>query len=245
VRVRRVHPFGMAPKEAILLQRWLAAQVVARGAAPKPLRVVAGVDCAPSPDGVLHAAVVLCMAPDWDVAEVATASAPPPMPYVPGLLSFRETPVVLEALRRLQGEPQVLLVDGQGIAHPRRLGFAAHVGLHVDVPVVGVAKSRLCGEHETPGAAPGAWAPLVHQDERVGAALRSKARCAPLYVSVGNRIGLLPAIRTVMATTTRYRLPEPTRHADRVSRALARASREPVTAGGGGRGRRPARPPRG
>jgi deoxyribonuclease V len=224
VKVRRVHPFGMAPKEAVLLQRWLAAQVVARGPAPKPLRLVAGVDCSPSRDGVLHAAVVLCAAPAWEVVEVSTASAPPPMPYVPGLLSFREIPVVLEALRRLQGEPDVVLVDGQGVAHPRRIGFAAHLGLHLDVPVIGVAKSRLCGEHAAPGTDAGAWTPLVHRGERVGAALRTRNRGAPLFVSVGNRIGLLPAIRTVLSTVTRYRLPEPTRQADLHSRALARAS---------------------
>ncbi len=245
MKVRRVHPFGMTPKEAILLQRWLAAQIVARGSGPKPLRYVAGVDCAPSKDGVIHAAVVLCEGPEWGVVEVATSSAPPPMPYVPGLLSFRETPVVLEALRRLQGEPDVLLVDGQGIAHPRRLGFAAHVGLHVDVPVVGVAKSRLCGEYSPPGAEPGSWSPLLDHGERVGAVLRTRPRGSPLFISVGNHIGLLPAIRVVMATVTRYRLPEPTRQADLRSRALARAATAALTSAAADRARRPARPRRG
>ena len=147
MKVRRLHPFDLPPADGIRLQRWLATRVVQTGSWRKRLKLVAGADCSPSPDGHLHAVVVLCEAPDWRVVEEASASALPPMPYVPGLLSFREAPLVLEALRKLRTTPDVLLIDGHGRLHPRRLGIASHVGLHVDVPVIGVGKTLLVGSH--------------------------------------------------------------------------------------------------
>jgi deoxyribonuclease V len=224
VKVRKIHPFDLPPREAVLLQRWLASRVMPHGGAPRPLRLVAGADCSLAPNGTLHAAIVVLEAPAFGLVEVATASGRPGMPYIPGLLSFRETPILLEALRRLSTRPDVLLVDGQGMAHPRRLGIASHLGLHLDLPVVGVAKSRLVGEHEEPGRARGEWTSLRHEGERIGAVLRTKDGVRPVYVSVGDRIGLLPAVRTVLACCTRYRLPEPIRAADRVSRTLARSA---------------------
>ena len=226
MRVRAaIHRFDVTPREAVALQRELAGRVRARGAAARRLRLVAGVDCALDGAGVLHAAAVLCAAPGWEVVAEASAAGRPGMAYVPGLLSFREAPLVLEALGRLEGEPQAVLVDGQGIAHPRRLGIAAHLGLHLDVPVVGVGKSRLVGEHEEPGPERGDSAPLVHRGERIGSVVRTRARVKPVYVSVGNRISLAAAVRVVLATCTRYRLPEPVRQADLLSRRRARGTR--------------------
>ncbi len=212
----------MPPKDGVRLQRWLASQVEPRGRFRRKLRHVAAADCSPSPDGTVHAAVVLCEAPDWEVVEEAHASAKPLMPYVPGLLSFREAPVVLDALRRLKTTPDVLLVDGHGLAHPRRMGIATHVGLHIDVPTIGVGKSRLTGAHDEPGRRFGQWEPLTDDGARIGAVLRTRDDVKPVYVSVGNRIGLLPAVRIVLSTVRRYRIPEPIRHADRRSRARAR-----------------------
>jgi deoxyribonuclease V len=151
LRIAHLHPFDLPPRDAIRLQTWLASKVVARGTLPRRMRLVAGLDCAVDRDQHVHAAAVVCAAPDWHVVETVSASAPAPMPYIPGLLSFREAPILLDALSRLRARPDLLLVDGHGIAHPRGLGLAAHLGLHVDVPVVGVGKSLLCGTHGRPG----------------------------------------------------------------------------------------------
>jgi deoxyribonuclease V len=226
VKVRRLHPFGpITHREGVRLQSWLASRVVAKGSLRRKIRLVAAVDCAPAPDGHLHACAVLCEAPTWKVVEEAHAAGEPPMPYVPGLLSFREAPLVLEALRKLRGEPDILLVDGHGRAHPRRLGIASHVGLHVDVPTIGVGKSLLVGVHGSPGTQPGNWAELTDHGERIGLALTTRRGVKPVYVSVGNKIGLIPAARIVLACVTRYRLPEPLRQADLRSRSSSRRAR--------------------
>ncbi len=223
MRVRRIHPFDLSPKAAIALQRELAARIVTTGGVGRP-RLVGGMDCSIARDGTLHACVVVCRAPDWHVVDEAYAAAVPPLPYISGLLSFRETPVELAALRALRTTPDVLLIDGQGLAHPRRLGIACHVGLFVDVPTIGVGKSRLCGEHAEPGPARGDRAALKDGRERLGTVLRTRDGVKPVYVSVGNAIGLASAERVVLRTATRYRLPEPIREADRRSRAKARGT---------------------
>jgi len=224
VRVRTLHPFDLPPADGIRLQRWLADKVVSRGSLRRRLKLVAGADCSPSPDGHLHAVVVLCEAPDWRVVEEASASAKPFLPYVPGLLSFRETPLILEALRKLRTPPDALLVDGHGRLHPRRMGIASHIGLHIDVPTIGVGKSLLVGVHGKPGPKAGEWVAVTDRGERLGVALTTKARAKPIYVSVGHGIGLLPAARIALACSVRHRLPEPIRQADLRSRRLARAA---------------------
>ena len=228
MKVRRLHPFDLPPKDAIRLQAWLSAKVVQRTATRRKPRLVVGLDCSIDRDGHVHGAAVACAAPDWRVVEVVTASAPALMPYIPGLLSFREAPILLEALRKLRSSPDLLLVDGHGVAHPRGLGIAAHVGLHVDVPTVGVAKTLLAGEHPPAGKRYGDWRPLTIGRKRVGVLLTTKKGCAPIYVSVGNRIGLLPAARAVLSCCTTYRLPEPIRQADKASRTVARAEHVPA-----------------
>jgi deoxyribonuclease V len=143
-------------------------------------------------------------------------------PYIPGLLSFREVPAALAALEALPAAPDLILCDGQGIAHPRRCGLASHLGLLARTPSIGVAKTRLVGEHRAPAARRGAWAPLVHRGERIGAVLRTRAGVKPVYVSIGHRVSLATALRLVMACTRRYRIPEPLRWAHRLASGEAR-----------------------
>ncbi len=184
----------------------------------EPVRRVAGVDVGFEAAGtVTRAAVAVLRYPELDVLETAIARRPTTFPYIPGLLSFRELPAVLAALEQLREPPDLLLCDGQGIAHPRRFGIASHLGLLVDIPAIGVAKTRLCGTHEEPPNQRGAWTPLWGAGEIIGAVLRTRPGVKPLYISPGHRVGLETAIAYVMGCCTRYRLPETTRHAHRLA----------------------------
>ena len=184
----------------------------------EPVRRVAGVDVGFEAAGtVTRAAVAVLRYPELDVLETAIARRPTTFPYIPGLLSFRELPAVLAALEQLREPPDLLLCDGQGIAHPRRFGIASHLGLLVDIPAIGVAKTRLCGSHDEPPSQRGAWTALRAGTEIIGAVLRSRPGVKPLYVSPGHRVSLATAIEYVMACCTRYRLPETTRHAHRLA----------------------------
>lgn len=217
------HAWNLTPKQAVQVQRRLARRV-SRTAPRGRIRTIAGVDCAFSADGErCLAAAVTWQVGEGRVLEERIVSRPLRFPYVPGLLSFREAPTVLAALRALRGEPDALMVDGHGLAHPRRFGIACHVGLLCGLPTVGVAKSRLCGEHREPGAKRGARAALVYEGERIGTVLRTRDGVRPLYVSIGHRVDLATAERWVLRAGAGYRLPEPTRLADR---AVARAKRE-------------------
>ncbi|MBC8078612.1 MAG: deoxyribonuclease V [Chloroflexales bacterium] len=199
--------------EAVAVQQRLRGQVVARddfGA----IATVAGVDVGFEDEGqTARAAVVVLDYPSLAPRDYALARLPVAFPYVPGFLSFRETPVILRALAQLHHPPSVLLVDGQGLAHPRRFGIACHLGVLANLPAIGVAKSLLTGRFEPIPDERGAWQPLVDKGEVVGAALRTRAGTKPLFISAGHRIGLPSAIALVMACTTRYRLPETTRAA--------------------------------
>ena len=178
-------------------------------------RLVAGLDGAFSPDGTMCIAGVVL----WDLAERRvverhTALRKLEFPYIPGLLSFREVPGWLAALRQLRQPPDVLMCDGQGVAHPRRFGIASHLGVLCGLPAIGCAKSRLVGTHEEPPDQRGGRSPLLQGDEVIGAVLRTRAGVQPLYVSIGHRIDLATAEAIVMACALKYRLPEPTRLAD-------------------------------
>ena len=199
------------------LQRRLREQVIRTGAVADP-RWIAGVDVHMASDELAWAAVAMVDASALELVGSALAAAPANFPYVPGFLSFREIPALLRALSQLDREPDLVMVDGQGIAHPRRLGIAAHLGVIIDVPTIGVAKSRLFGRYQEPGAAQGSWSPLTARGETIGAVLRTRTGVRPLFISTGHRIDLDRAIALVLATTTRYRLPEPTRLADKLSR---------------------------
>lgn len=187
-------------------------------------RLVAGVDAAFSPDKkqALAAAVV------WDrearkVIEISHAVLPVEVPYIPGFLSFREGPVVTAALGKLTHPYELVMFDGQGYAHPRRCGLATFVGVQLDVPAIGVGKSRLIGTHEAPAEQAGATTPLMDEDEQIGVVLRTQDNVRPIYVSIGHRVDLKTAVKVVMACSTRYRIPEPTRNADREVSLLKRS----------------------
>lgn len=215
--IAMLHDWNLDPAEARELQRRLSARVITTDRLPEVQRV-AGVDVGFEDNGATtRAAVVVLSYPGLERLDQAVARQPTRFPYVPGLLSFRELPAVLEALEGLSVEPDLLLCDGQGIAHPRRLGIASHLGVLIDRPTIGVGKSRLCGRHGPVPERRGEWTPLVDRGETIGAVLRSRAGVRPIYVSPGHRIGLDTAIRYVMACMTRYRLPETTRQADKLA----------------------------
>jgi len=214
---RPLHRWNVTPAQARAIQQRLRTRVRTRGDGA-PVRRVAGVDVGFEDRGrVTRAAVVvLDLATLAPVAE-SVARRPTAFPYVPGLLSFREAPAVLDALDRLRLAPDVLLCDGQGIAHPRRFGIACHLGVITGLPTVGVAKSRLTGTHGPVPPGRGEWCPLCDGPEVIGAVLRTRAGVKPLYVSVGHRVSLDTAVALVMRCTTRYRLPETTRAAHRLA----------------------------
>ncbi len=206
------------PREARDLQRVLSRQVV-RSDSVGRVRTVAGVDIAFPEPKTAQAAAVLMSLPGLEIAERHVVRRPVAFPYVPGLLSFRELPAILDVLKKLNARPDLVMCDGQGYAHPRRLGIASHLGVLLDLPTIGVAKSRLVGEHGPVPGKRGEWIPLVDRGERIGALLCTRDGVRPLYVSAGHRISLRNAIRQVMRCALRYRLPEPTRLADKLSRA--------------------------
>lgn len=211
--IHDLHPWDLSPADAIRLQSELAAQIITDQPLPlDTIRLVGGVDVSVKND-ISRAAVVVLRYPQLDVIEVATAERPTTFPYIPGLLSFREGAVILDAMRKLATTPDVFVFDGQGVAHPRRIGIASHIGLFLDAPTVGCAKTRLTGVHATLSTARGSWQPLVDRGETIGAVLRTRANVKPVYVSVGHRATLDTARELVLRCTTRYRLPEPTRAA--------------------------------
>ena len=175
-------------------------------------RLIAGADVSVSKtQGMATGAVVVLEYPGFTVVEVKEIHGRLGFPYIPGLLSFRESPLVLAAYEELSVTPDLLLVDGQGVAHPRRFGLACHLGLLLDIPTIGCAKSRLCGRHEVPEIEPGSYTELVDGDETIGVALRTKLRTNPIYVSIGHKVDLDSAIHWVLECCRGYRLPEPTR----------------------------------
>jgi len=217
MKLQRLHDWDLTPKEAITVQQHLRTQVVAEDRLPA-IRRVAGVDVGFEDDGrITRAAVAVLSFPDLVLVEQAVARRPTTFPYVPGLLSFREIPAVLDALGQVRQPPDLILADGQGLAHPRRFGLACHLGLVTDTPCIGVAKSRLIGAHDEPGEEKGSWAPLTDAGELIGAVLRTRTRVRPLYISIGHRVSLPTAIELVLACTARYRLPETTRWAHRLA----------------------------
>ena len=193
------------------MQRGLAAQVSRSSEVTTP-RFIAGVDVSVSKaQGIAIGAVVVLNYPELRLVETKVVNGKLDFPYIPGLLSFRELPLTLAACERLTIIPDLILVDGQGIAHPRRVGLASHLGLFLDRPTIGCAKSLLCGTHEVPGEKPGGYAEVVDGGEIIGAALRTKLGAKPLYVSVGHKVDLQAAIYWVLRCCRGYRLPEPTR----------------------------------
>jgi deoxyribonuclease V len=213
------HAWDITPKEAVQLQRELSPMVRIEPLAHN-VRTIAGVDCAFSRDKKhIFAAAVLVDAERLDVVATVGVKRPLTFPYVSGLLSFREAPAVIEAIRTLtrkHGRADLLMCDGQGIAHPRGLGLASHVGLWVDMPTIGVAKSRLCGEHTEPASKRGSRRPLTLEGRRIGTVLRTRDGVQPLFISIGHRVTLDDAVTWTLRSGAGVRLPEPTRQADRI-----------------------------
>ena len=213
----RTHSWDLPPGQARGLQNQLAGDVILQDTFSGP-ELVAGVDVGFEKQGkVARAAIAVLDFNSLELVDYAIARLPAAFPYIPGLLSFREIPVVLEALDKISSRPDILLCDGQGIAHPRRLGIASHLGLLLDVACIGVGKTRLVGSHGTVPEAKGKSCPLMYKEHQVGVVLRTRAGVKPLYISPGHKICIDTSIRIVMGCISRYRLPETTRHAHRLA----------------------------
>jgi deoxyribonuclease V len=215
------HSWELTAKEALVLQRKLSTRVRADGPAPRDPFLVAACDAIVAGKEIIACIVVLRF-PGWERIDAAWARGLAPLPYVPGLLSFREGPLYLAAFARLRVSPDLLLCDGQGIAHPRGFGLASHLGVLFDLSSIGVAKSRLAGRHREPGWARGSSRRLVLSGRVVGRVVRTQTGVKPLYVSPGHRIGIAEAAELVVRLSPRYRLPEPSRAADQWVRRLRR-----------------------
>jgi deoxyribonuclease V len=215
--------WNLTPREAMRLQESLRERVESQDRFGE-IRFVAGADMAFDPEtDVGFAGVVVYRFPDLEEVERRTARRKLRFPYVPGLLSFRESPVLLAAFARLRNEPDLILIDGHGRAHPRRFGIACHIGIVFDKPTIGCAKSLLVGEHQEPGKKAGSETPLMLESERIGVVLRTRDGVRPIYVTTGHRVSLDSAVRLVRQCVDGFRLPKPTREADHYVRDLRRA----------------------
>jgi deoxyribonuclease V len=221
MKLNRLHPWNLTPKDAIALQQKLRGDVVADHKLDlNKIKTVAGVDVSVK-NNISQAAVVVMTWPDFAPIETALAQRPTTFPYVPGLLRFREGEVLVEAFEKLQHVPDVFIFDGSGYLHPRRIGIACHMGLWLGVPTIANAKNRLCGSHAEVGPERGDWEPVTDKGEVIGAALRTKAGCKPVFVSAGHLSDLESAVALVMGSLTKYRLPEPIRRAHNAAGVFA------------------------
>lgn len=217
MKIFQRHAWPLTVEEAIAIQQQLKGEIITSDQL-EPVQYVAGVDVGFEASGTItRAAVAVLSFPDLQLQETALARRPTSFPYVPGFLSFREIPAVIDALEKVKIIPDLLLCDGQGIAHPRRFGIACHLGLIVNIPAIGVAKSLLIGKHEEVPETRGSWQPLRHRGETIGSVLRTRTGTKPLYVSSGHRVSLPTAIEYVLRCTPKYRLPETTRIADKLA----------------------------
>lgn len=205
------HSWNLSPAEAIALQKELKRDVVSdRPIALDAVRLVAGVDVSVKNEES-QAAVVVVTYPDFTPVETVLARRPTPFPYIPGLLSFREGPVLEEAFGKLKAEPDVFLFDGMGIAHPRRIGIASHMGLWLERPTIGCGKTLLCGRYGALAEEKGSAAPLVDRGETIGVALRTRTAKNPMFISPGHLADIGSAAEFVLRCSPKYRLPEPIR----------------------------------
>ena len=218
MKISQRHSWNLSLDEAIAIQQELQAEVITEDKISQPVRYVAGVDMGFETDGkISRAAVAVLSFPDLQLQETSIAQRPTAFPYIPGFLSFREIPALLDALEKINTTPDLILCDGQGIAHPRRFGIACHLGVLADIPTIGVAKSLFIGKYEKLEEVRGNWQPLIYEKETIGAVLRTRTGVKPVYVSTGHRISLETAIDYVLQCTPKYRLPETTRIADKLA----------------------------
>jgi len=226
---RRLHGWEVTPQEAVRIQQDLRARLIARDDDPAEFRTIAAMDVSYDKRSPwLFAGIVVMRLPGFQVVETAGVRARATFPYVPGLLSFRESPAGLEAWEKLRNRPDCLICDGHGTAHPRRFGFACHFGLLVDLPTIGFAKSVLVGRFDPPGVARGSATDLTDAGEVIGSAIRTREGAEPVFVSVGHRISLGRAVATILASTAGYRIPEPARRAHALVNRLRESGAEPA-----------------
>ncbi len=213
MKIHRLHSWDLTPTEAVQLQRELAGRIDLRLPLASP-RLIAGADVSYNRfSPIMYGAVVVLRCDDWSIVETQTAVAHSPFPYIPGLLSFREAPVLLKAFAKVKQRPDAVMCDGQGLAHPRRFGLACHLGLWLEVPCLGCAKSLLTGKYKEPGKKAGSLAPLRDDTEVLGSIVRTRTGIKPVFVSAGHHIDLPSAVKLVLASCQGYRVPEPTRQA--------------------------------
>jgi deoxyribonuclease V len=218
LRLQHTHPWNVDSKAAIAIQNRLRGLVLTQDDLAPEVRRIAGADVGFEEHGTItRAAVAVLDFPELRLSESRIARQPTEFPYIPGLLSFREIPALVAALEGLATLPDLILVDGQGYAHPRRFGIACHLGVLTGLPTIGVGKTRLVGTHDEVPDRRGAWTPLLDKGEAIGAVLRTRVGVKPIYVSVGHRVSLDTAVGWVMRCTGRYRLPETTRQAHRLA----------------------------
>ncbi len=211
--MQHLHDWNVKPDEAIALQKRLAGQVISnQPIALDKVKLIAGVDVSVK-ENVSQAAVVILTYPDLQLIETVHAKRPTPFPYIPGLLSFREGPVLEEAFGKLQHEPDVFVFDGMGIIHPRRIGIASHMGLWLQKPTIGCGKTYFIGQYTEPALEKGSWSELRDKGELIGAVLRTRTGVKPVFISAGHLADLPTALELVMRCTLKYRLPEPIRYA--------------------------------
>jgi deoxyribonuclease V len=220
MEIKKLHNWNLSYSQAIALQKSLSEKVQLIELKSRP-KTIAGIDCAFSRDKKrIIACVVLLKLPGFEPIETENAVQKLAFPYIPGLLSFRESPACIAAVEKLKCKPDAFIIDGQGLAHPRRFGLACHLGLFFDKPTVGCAKSRLTGSFEEPAPEKGSFSPLKDGDETIGAVVRTRTNVAPVFVSVGNKCLLKDAIEIILNCVTKYRLPEPTRLAHQLVSTL-------------------------
>jgi deoxyribonuclease V len=224
MKIKKLHNWNITAKRAVELQKGLARQVRQRRF-NKKLKTIAGIDCAFTADKKnIIACIVVLSAETFENIEIVHATQPVTFPYIPGLLSFREAPACLAAAEKLRTVPDCVIVDGQGTAHPRRLGLACHLGLFLDIPTIGCAKSRLIGDFTSPGLVKGSVSSLMDKNEVIGSVVRTRSNVKPVFVSVGNKCRLCDAIRIMLDCCRKYRLPEPTRLAHQIVTRLKKES---------------------
>ena len=215
-----LHSWDVSAKEAILIQEVLKDKIILKKDFSE-LKTIGGGDVAYSKNGNrLFGAIAVLSFPDMEVLDTATADGKITFPYIPGLLSFREGPILIKTFQRLKIKPDVMIFDGQGIAHPRRMGLASHMGLWLDLPSIGCAKTPLLKEFINPGPSKGSFEWIRQEGRKVGAVLRTKEKVKALFVSPGHRVDLLMSIRLVLESCRGFRIPEPLRRAHQASRSM-------------------------
>jgi deoxyribonuclease V len=222
--MKSLHAWNVSVEEAIQIQEVLKDRIILKKTFSR-VRTIGGGDVAYSKNGnLLFGAVVVLSFPNMEILDMATADGQIPFPYIPTLLTFREGPILIKTFQRLKIKPDVMIFDGQGIAHPRRMGLASHMGLWLNLPSIGCAKTALLDEFISPGPSKGSYEWIRREGKKVGAVLRTKEKVKPLFVSPGHRIDLLTSIQLLLESCRRFRIPEPLRKAHQATRLIQNQS---------------------